>query len=286
MPTYNRANVILETIQSVMRQSYSNWELIVVDDGSDDSTESVIRAIISDKIKYYSISHTGLLGKVRNAGIEKARGQYIAFLDSDDLWRTDKLEFQLSLLNKYPHCKFCFSNGDQFGPNATPPADATRLATGKLFESMLFQNQFPLYMPSLIISSEIFQSIEKLNEEYKSGADIDFFYRLAFSNEGIFTNERLISIRKEHGSNSDKFSELSYRELLDMYDKFNSAEMITEKQWKNLRSDTYYRLARHQQSNDNEKSAFKNFLRYISMRPLDWKGWARAIQSTIRLMRT
>jgi glycosyltransferase involved in cell wall biosynthesis len=285
MPTYHRADLILETIQSVLQQSYSNWELIVVDDGSDDETASVIRGIGNNKIKYHRILHTGLLGKVRNAGIEKSNGQYIAFLDSDDLWRTDKLEFQLSLLRKYPHCKFCFSNGNQFGLQATEPAEATGLATGKLFDSMLFQNSFPLYMPSLIVSREIFQSVQTLEEKYRSGADIDFFYRLAFNYDGIFTNEKLIRIRKHRGSNSDNFSTLSYLELLGMYEEFYKKAMVTKKQWGKLRSDTFYGLARHEQIEGNEKNALKNFLRYTSIRPLDWKGWARTIQSSIRLIR-
>jgi glycosyltransferase involved in cell wall biosynthesis len=285
MPTYNRAGLILETIQSVVRQSYLNWELIIVDDGSDDETESVIKLVASDKIKYHRIPHSGLLGKVRNVGIEKSSGQYIAFLDSDDLWRKDKLEFQLSLFNKYLNCKFCFSNGDQFGTTATLPVEATELVIGKLFESMLFSNQFPLYMPSLIVKKEIFQSTDKLSEKYRSGADIDFFYRLAFNYEGIYTNEKLINIRKENGSNSDNFSELSYLELLDMYDQLFNKAMITETQLKKLKSDTYYRLARHQQINGKAKHAFKNFLRYSALRPLDWKGWTRAIQSSLRLIR-
>jgi glycosyltransferase involved in cell wall biosynthesis len=285
MPTYNRAKLILETIESVLHQSYPHWELIIVDDGSDDETEFVVNAISNSKIKYFRIAHTGLLGKVRNVGIEKSSGQYIAFLDSDDLWRRDKLEFQLSLLIKYSNSKFCFSNGDQSGPSATLPADAIGLATGNLFESMLFKCQFPLYMPSLMVSTDIFNSIDMLNEKYRSGADIDFFYRLAFKYEGVFTNEKLINIRKEPGSNSDKFSELSYLELIDMYDEFFQMGMITGRQKKNLKSDTYYRLARHQQINGNEKNAIKNFLHYSSLRPLDWKGWTRTIQSWLRLIR-
>jgi glycosyltransferase involved in cell wall biosynthesis len=285
MPTYNRADLILETIESVREQSYSNWELIIVDDGSDDQTESVIQTISNSKIRYCPIHHTGLLGKVRNVGIEKSNGQYIAFLDSDDVWRKDKLQFQLSLLTKYPDCKFCFSNGDQFGSTATLPAEAVALATGKLFESMLFGNTFPLYMPSLIVNRDIFQAVDKLDETYRSGADIDFFYRLAFCYDGIFTNEKLINIRKERGSNSDSFSELSYLELVDMYDRFFKMKMITDRQKKNLKGDTYYRLARHQQLKGNQKKAVRNFLRYSSLQPLDWKGWTRAVQSCLRLIR-
>jgi glycosyltransferase involved in cell wall biosynthesis len=285
MPTYNRANLIIESIRSVMTQSYTNWELIIVDDGSEDQTESVINAIASNKIKYLRIPHIGLLGKIRNIGIEKSTGRYIAFHDSDDLWRTDKLEFQLSLLAKHDRARFCFSNGDQFGSVATALANAPNMSSGKLFESMLFKNEFPLYMPSLIVDKEIFKSVNLLNENYRSGADLDFFFRLAFQYEGVFTNERLINIRKHRGSNSDKFSELSYTELMDMYDIFFTRQMITRSQLKGLRGNAFYKLGMLQYVNGREKNAFRNFIHYAMLNPMDWKGWGRAIQSSLKLIR-
>ena len=95
VPTYNRGHLIGETIQSVIDQSYKNWELIIVDDGSKDNTKERIEGFNDDRLRYYFIEHCGIIGAVRNRGMNNARGEYIAFLDSDDLWQPDKLDYQL-----------------------------------------------------------------------------------------------------------------------------------------------------------------------------------------------
>src|SRR5260221_8177346 len=90
LPTYNRSHLIRESIQSVFDQTYKNWELIIVDDGSTDETSVLFTNHPDSRIHYYRIDHCGIIGRVRNPGMRHARGQYIAFLDSDDLWREDK----------------------------------------------------------------------------------------------------------------------------------------------------------------------------------------------------
>src|SRR5689334_4331637 len=95
MPAYNRANFIIETIDSIQKQTYSNWELIIVDDGSTDRTSEIIMNIEDKRIRYYKEQHRGM-EDARNFGLEKARGEFIGFMDSDDLWAINKLERQLS----------------------------------------------------------------------------------------------------------------------------------------------------------------------------------------------
>jgi len=98
MPTYNRASVIGETIQSIMNQTYGNWELIIVDDGSDDDTEKVVSRFNDQRIQFYKACRIGVNGKIKNIGLEKAHGELIAFMDSDDLWAETKLEKQVAAL--------------------------------------------------------------------------------------------------------------------------------------------------------------------------------------------
>ena len=103
IPTYNRANLIGISLNSVISQSYKNIEIIVVDDGSTDNTEKAVKAIEDSKIRY--IRHLKNLGgnAARNTAIDAAVGEYIAFLDSDDAWVANKLELQIISLQKYPH---------------------------------------------------------------------------------------------------------------------------------------------------------------------------------------
>ena len=93
--TYNRSGLLRETIDSVLSQTYGNLELIIVDDGSTDDTNDVVRSYSDYRLSYIRIPNWGGPAKPRNVGMEKAKGQYIAFCDDDDLWKEDKLETQL-----------------------------------------------------------------------------------------------------------------------------------------------------------------------------------------------
>lgn len=103
IPTYNRAQTIIRSIRSVLNQSYQNYEIIVVDDGSTDNTEEVIMKMNSQKIKYIKHSHNKGAAAARNTGIKAAKGEYIAFQDSDDEWHPDKLKKQVEIIIKLPN---------------------------------------------------------------------------------------------------------------------------------------------------------------------------------------
>ena len=93
LPTYNRASSFLkEAIDSVINQSYMNWELIVIDNNSTDNTIDLVESYKSNKIFIYQINNNGVIAKSRNLGIEKSSGDYVAFLDSDDFWYKNKLQ--------------------------------------------------------------------------------------------------------------------------------------------------------------------------------------------------
>src|SRR5690554_3150909 len=91
IPTYNRASLITKTIESVIDQSYQNFEIIVVDDGSTDNTKEVVKLIMDPRLKYFYVEN-GERGRARNIGTFHAEGKYVTFLDSDDLWYSLGLE--------------------------------------------------------------------------------------------------------------------------------------------------------------------------------------------------
>lgn len=111
MPAYNSAGFITDAIRSVIQQSYPHWELIVIDDASTDITISVVKKMIKDDSRISLIQNQQNLGpgSSRNAGIEAAKGDFIAFLDSDDLWLPEKLKIQLEFMRKHD-LKMCFSS--------------------------------------------------------------------------------------------------------------------------------------------------------------------------------
>jgi glycosyltransferase involved in cell wall biosynthesis len=110
IPTYNRADKVRGTIESVLAQTFCDFEVIVVDDGSSDDTGKVLAETFGDRIRYYYQANQGA-SAARNKGIAEARGEWIAFLDSDDEWERDKLERQLKTLERFdPQCGGCYTD--------------------------------------------------------------------------------------------------------------------------------------------------------------------------------
>lgn len=100
MPSYCQGQYIKEAIESVLTQTYSNLELIIVDNFSNDDTTAVISSFSDERIRFFQLNNEGIIAKSRNFGVSNARGEIIAFLDTDDVWSNDKLAIQLPLLNK------------------------------------------------------------------------------------------------------------------------------------------------------------------------------------------
>ena len=110
MPTYNRARYLKDAVDSVLAQTYQDWELIVVDDGSTDHTVEVLNQCVKQDKRIYYIHQSNLGGATaRNAALTKSTGQYIAFIDDDDCWLPKKLEMQVKLMDSRPEVGFCYT---------------------------------------------------------------------------------------------------------------------------------------------------------------------------------
>ncbi|MEG0250053.1 MAG: glycosyltransferase family 2 protein [Peptostreptococcus sp.] len=110
-PVYNAEKFIIETIESVQNQTYTNWEMLLINDCSTDSSADIIKekAAEDSRIKYIKLDKNSGAAITRNTGIAKAQGRYVAFLDSDDIWKPDKLDKQLALI-KEKGVGFCFTS--------------------------------------------------------------------------------------------------------------------------------------------------------------------------------
>ena len=279
IPTYNRVGLIGETIQSVIGQSYTNWELIIIDDGSTDDTENQIKKFNDNRIHYYAIAHCGILGKVRNVGLSHAMGDYIAFLDSDDIWMPHKLEFQLSLLKKYSQASFAFGHGVQFGNGAIPPPELESLFVGNVFLPILLNERFVFYVPTIVFNKKVLARTTALDERFLSGADIDFFLRMAQHFDGIFSNEFVVKIRKQEQSHSQGLEFVAYEEYLEMITRFLLKGFLTPSKYNLISSKQYYKLGLLHLSKNNRKKALRYFGDYVKIKPFDPKGWIRWSQS-------
>jgi glycosyltransferase involved in cell wall biosynthesis len=110
IPTYNRADKVRNAIESVLTQTFTDLEVIVVDDGSSDDTGKILEKVYGDRIRYYFQRNQGV-SAARNKGIAEVRGEWVAFLDSDDRWEKDKLEWQFKALERFgPQCGACYTD--------------------------------------------------------------------------------------------------------------------------------------------------------------------------------
>jgi glycosyltransferase involved in cell wall biosynthesis len=132
MPSYNTAPYIRETIQSVLNQTYQNWELIIVDDCSTDNTDEVVASVKDERIRYYHNEKNSGAAVSRNRALREAKGRWIAFLDSDDLWMPEKLDKQISFMEKngysfsYTDYEEIDVDGNSTGVKVTGPKKVTK----------------------------------------------------------------------------------------------------------------------------------------------------------------
>jgi len=199
LPTYNRAGFIVETIGSIQNQTFQNWELIVIDDGSDDDTEQKIAGLNDGRIRFYKAGRIGSIGKLREMGIGEVSAEFIAFADSDDLWEPTKLESQLSALQKEPAAGFCMTNGYNF-IHAGVPIDyfypqRDGMKTGNFFESF-FRSELAVYIQSLLFRKSC---LDKIGFD-ETDNDIDFILRVAKNFTGIILYKPML-FRRIHAGN-------------------------------------------------------------------------------------
>lgn len=120
MPSYNTGKFIKETIESVLVQTYTNWELLIVDDCSTDNTDDVVKEFLSDeRIHYFKNEKNSGAAVSRNKALREAKGKWIAFLDSDDLWAFDKLDKQISFMKQNGY-HFSYTNYSEIDENSNP----------------------------------------------------------------------------------------------------------------------------------------------------------------------
>jgi glycosyltransferase involved in cell wall biosynthesis len=181
IPTYNRAHLIGETLDSVLAQTYQNWECIVVDDGSTDNTDEVMANYMAkdDRIQYHHRPDDRLSGgnAARNFGVEVSRGAYINFLDSDDFFHPRTIEFKLRFMLHH-NCDIVISQHTKVSSNLCNERDSGY----QIFKSNKFDIDFILSRNQILIGDplimrNLFKST-KFDENLKRGQDHDFFIRL------------------------------------------------------------------------------------------------------------
>ncbi|NIM59390.1 MAG: glycosyltransferase [Candidatus Aminicenantes bacterium] len=201
IPTYNRASFLDEAIRSVLSQNYfvrsssGSFEFLVIDDGSTDNTQEIVKSY-GKKMKYHLQKHKGV-SAARNLGLDLAQGDYIAFLDSDDLWKKDKISVQMSFMKAFPKAMVCYTEEIWMRRGVfVNPQKKHRKYSGWIFDRVL-----PLCLISLssaLFRREVFEEIGKFDEELLACEDYDFSIRLALKYPVYFLPKPLIIKRGGH----------------------------------------------------------------------------------------
>lgn len=192
IPAYNRAEYVTQAIDSVLAQTYTDYEIVVVDDGSTDNTKEVLEPYM-DKIRYKYQENAGV-SAARNTGIRATSGQWLAFLDSDDEWFPDKLSSQMQCINR-THAKVCFTNVEFIGKKNS--FSNSKQSGEEVFQEpfdLILQDSLVLYVQSLLIDRRLIQKFGGYDERLKVAEDTNLIYNLAFETPFAYIYTPLVRI--------------------------------------------------------------------------------------------
>jgi glycosyltransferase involved in cell wall biosynthesis len=204
IPAYNRLQFLSAAVDSVFAQTWSDLELLIVDDGSEPQTRAYLRVLAERaRVRIILLSHTGIPAKVRNAGLREARGEFVAFLDSDDVWDPRKLQLQLTTLQQSGGCQWSytgFANVDANGQRL-PAQPRWTGHSGEVFERIL-RGEVPLRTPAVMATRKLLIEAGMFDESIRSAEDYDLWLRLALRSKVAVNADILVNIRmhREHHS--------------------------------------------------------------------------------------
>lgn len=208
-PTYNRASLIGESIQSVLAQTFPDFELLIVDDGSSDHTEAVVRGFKDPRIRYIYQDNKGI-SSARNTGIANAKGRYIAFVDSDDLWLPRLLESEVPVLDTQPDVGVVYAKAramNRDGRLMPQVSGFIQKYPGETLKSALY-GDFVCIIASLV-RRECFDRLGLFDESLDAREDWDMWVRIAKYYRFAHIDNVLAHFRMHTGRYTDLGSEHS-----------------------------------------------------------------------------
>lgn len=206
MPSYNTGKYISETIKSVLAQTYSNWELLIVDDCSTDNTEEVISKYLpSEKIKYFQNKKNSGAAISRNYALRKAKGKWIAFLDSDDVWMPEKLEYQIRFMeeNDYHFSYTCYEEMNEDSKNTGVYVYGPKRITHKKMYNYCWMGCLTVMYDANYVGLIQIADIKKNN-------DYAMWLKISKLTDCYLLDKKLARYRKRKGSISSQ----SYKKLI------------------------------------------------------------------------
>jgi glycosyltransferase involved in cell wall biosynthesis len=200
LPTFNRLRFLRPAIESVYGQTFADWELIIADDGSGFETRQYLQSLADDpRVTVVWLPHTGRPSMVRNAALQRAGGEYVAFLDSDDLWAARKLERQIETLRARVNCRWSYTAFLQVDGSGNPLAEEAQRRwvpyEGDIFE-LVVTGRASIRTPSVLATRQLIAQAGGFDEGILSAEDYDLWLRLALYSEVAIVDEPLVHVRR------------------------------------------------------------------------------------------
>jgi glycosyltransferase involved in cell wall biosynthesis len=214
IPAYNAEKTIIQTIESVQKQTFQDFELIVIDDGSKDNTVEVVQSFRDARIKVFSYENGGV-AVARNRGISHATGEFVALLDADDLWTPDKLELQLAALQDHPDAGVAYSWTSRFmdGQKETLTPSIPVFFEGNVYAELLIYNFLGNGSNPLIRKTAI-ESVGEFDRACVPCEDWDFYLRLAAQWSFVLVHKQQILYRQSSNSGSSNITVMEKASLI------------------------------------------------------------------------
>ena len=206
IPLYNKSQSIRQTLDSVLAQTYTNYEIIVVDDGSTDGSADVAEAFLqASRLSPFAFrlirKSNGGVSSARNRGIQEAKYRYIAFLDADDYWEPTYLETQAKMIHDFPNAKMWGTAWGMMVGDEKHVGHGIHIAQG--YRGMVnnhqyfAENMFLYCTDIVVIDKQIFETIDMFDERISCGEDVDLWWRIILHFPIAYTNECLAFYRQD-----------------------------------------------------------------------------------------
>jgi len=274
IPAYNAEGFIRRTLESVIHQTCRDFEVLVLDDGSNDATGNIVKAIANSdpRISYYFQANRGL-SNTRNRLVELARGEYVAFLDHDDEWMAQKLSLEVDFFEKNPHLGLVYSDAYiKMGNKIIGRCfKERRPVAGNVFYSLLFENFVPLN--TVVMPKRVLLEFMPFNPDYEFSEEFDVFLRVSRRYSFAYLNEAL-AVYHRHGRNlsDSKLNKFIWEEF-SILNYWLKQDPLIEKQYrgrlKKRQASLYAQKARYLLKNSQFHNARNEIFASFKLRPFN-----------------
>lgn len=218
IPAYNAAETLPETLASLSAQTFTGFEAVVVDDGSQDDTAQRARECGDPRVRVLSVENGGVAA-ARNHGIDASQAELIAFLDADDLWEPDKLQLQIDALYAHPDAGICVTAATRIDRESRPLGPTLFRHADDVTEALLLESMIVGCISSGLIRRPLLEQLGGFDPRFSQCADWDLWLRLSLAGRFVVLDEALVRYRTHVGNMSSNLGLLE-RDTFAVLDKF------------------------------------------------------------------